>query len=92
MRQRISSTRSYKPTTIGLQRYLETTEDWMMICFKEDESNKRFYSVIKNANKFQMEFQVGKEIQVKHNTPTAAAKTLKRKQKQMQPDTETMAK
>ncbi len=76
---------SYKTTTIGLQRYLETTEDWMMVCVKEHESSKRLYSVMKEANKFKMEFQMGVEMQLQHNTPAETAKYLKKQQRRMQP-------
>lgn len=74
---------SYKTTTIGFQRYLATTEYWIKVCVKEQENGKWLFSVIKGANKFKKEFQVGDKINVKDNTPTEAAKYLK-KQKQMQ--------
>lgn len=48
---------SYKITTIGLQRYPETTEDWMMIYVREHEKNKKLYSVIKEAKKFKWNFK-----------------------------------
>lgn len=49
---------------------VETAED----CAKEHESSKRLYSVVKETNKFKMEFQVGEEIQVKDYTSNEAAK------------------
>lgn len=53
---------------------LENTEDWLMIYMKEYESSKSLYSLTKEANKVIMAFQIGAEIQVKHNIPTEAAK------------------
>lgn len=34
---------SDKNTTTGLQRYLETVGDWMMICVKAHERSKKLY-------------------------------------------------
>lgn len=90
-RELVQQELSYKLTTIGLQRYLETTEDCMMIRVKEYERNKKLYLVIKEANKFRREFQVGEEVKIKHNTPTAAAKNLKNESKCNVPNAETMA-
>lgn len=70
---------SYKLTSIVLQRYLETTKVCMMVCVKEYERNKEFYSFIREANKFKREFQLGEEVQINHNTLTAAGKNLKKK-------------
>lgn len=53
---------SYKT---GFQKYLEITEDWMIICVDENAMNKEHYSIKKqqHANKFKREFHVGKMCQ-----------------------------
>lgn len=51
---------SYKT---GFQKYLDITEDWMVICVDENEMNKEHYSINKGANKFKMDFHVVKMCQ-----------------------------
>ena len=36
---------TYKTTTIGLQKYLQTTKDWMMDLVKKHENSKKLYSI-----------------------------------------------
>lgn len=52
-------------------------------CVGENERRNKLYSVINETNKFN--FPVGVEMQVKYNTLSAVAKTLKMEAKQMQP-------
>lgn len=51
----------YKFTKIDHQRYEATAEDWMMICHKEHERDKKQNSVIKEANQLKREFHVNVE-------------------------------
>lgn len=53
----------------------------MIISVKEQEGNKNIYSIIKEANRFNIEFKIGENVQINHNTPTAEAKKLNKKNK-----------
>lgn len=52
-----------------------------MICAKEHECSKRYYSVNLEANNFKMKIQMCEEIQVKQNTQTEVGKCLKKETK-----------
>lgn len=59
----------YKSRTIGLQKLLEITEDWVIIYIKYHEIIENLYSIIKVENEFVREFQVNVEDQVNNNRP-----------------------
>lgn len=64
----------------------------MMISVKEYKINKANYPEIKEGIKFQKEFQVGKEMQMNHNTSIIVAKNIKKERKINVSNAETMAK
>lgn len=47
---------SYKTTTIDLQRYQTTTQDWTMRRLKAVERNNKIYFVINEANTLKADF------------------------------------
>ena len=49
---------TYKTTTIGLKKYLETNDDWMIQLVRKHEQAKRAHSVTKEANKFNTELNI----------------------------------
>lgn len=69
---------SYKTRNIGFQRYKQSTEDCMRICVKEYERSKVICSIIKKCKMLKIEFPVNEEVQVKHHTPSEAAKYFKK--------------
>ena len=72
---------SLKTATIGLQRYLETTKDWMLQLVNTHEETKRMHSVKKESSKFAVELSI--ETSMDDDLPSAIqAKNLKKKAKQ----------
>ena len=49
---------SYKLTIIGLHKYLQKTEDWMMKCVSSYESKKKLYSIKNKAEEFTKELDI----------------------------------
>ena len=68
---------SFKTTTIGLQRYLEVTQDWMMQEVSRHESCKTGNSITKKASKFMRELDMNREADILEEDPTKAAKEVK---------------
>ena len=48
-RSLIQTELTYKTTAIGLQKYLQTTKDWMMELVRKHENSKKLYSLTKKA-------------------------------------------
>ena len=72
---------SLKTATIGLQRYLETTKDWMLQLVNTHEETKRMHSVKKESSKFAVELNIETSMDV--DLPSSIqAKNLKKKAKQ----------
>lgn len=68
---------SYKTTTIGMNHYLEFTNDWMMQLVRRHEHNKKLHSISKEALKFENELNVTPINEVEGLTPTMVAKKVK---------------
>ena len=69
---------SVKTATIGLQRYIETTKDWMLQLVNTNEETKRMHSVKKESSKFAVELTI--ETSMDDDLPGAIqAKNLKKK-------------
>ena len=72
---------SLKTTTIGLQKYLETSKDWMLQLVNIHEQGKKMHSIKKESNKFASELNI--EATINEELPcTLQAKNLKKKAKQ----------
>ena len=52
-RSLIQTELTYKTITIGLQKYLQTTKDWMMELVKKHENSKKLYSIAKESRKYE---------------------------------------
>ena len=50
--------RSLKTTTIGIQKYLETTKDWMLHLVHIHEQSKNHHSIRKESTKFATELNI----------------------------------
>ena len=73
---------TYKTTTIGLQKYLQTTKDWIMELVRKHENSKRLHSIAKESRKYMREFNIKEQEELNHDlAPTKAAKEIKRKTK-----------
>ena len=53
---------SLKAATIGLQKYLETTNDWMLQLINIHEETKGIHSIKKESNMFVTELNIETEI------------------------------
>ena len=60
---------SYKTTTIGMQKYLTVSNDWMIQLVRQHEKNKKFHSIVKEARRFKREFELENENTVNENLP-----------------------
>ena len=54
---------TYKTSTIGLFRYLDLSQDWMMQRVFQHESRKKLHSVVKEGRKFANELDLDLEIE-----------------------------
>ena len=73
---------TYKTTTIGLQKYLQTTKDWMMELVKKHENSKKLYSIAKESRKYMRELNFEEqEEQNQDLVLTKGAKEMKQKAK-----------
>ena len=72
---------TYKTTTIGLHKYLQTTKHWMMKLVRKHENSKKLYSIAKESRKYMRELNI--EIQELNQdlAPAKAAKAMKQKAK-----------
>ena len=72
---------SLKTTTIGIQKHLETTKDWMLQLVNIHEQSKKLHSIKKESTKFAAELNI--EITIGSELPcTLQAKNLKKRGKQ----------
>ena len=73
---------SYETTTIGMQKYLTVSNDWMIQLIRQHEKNKKLQSIVKEARRFKREFELENENAVKEDIPaTKQAKHLKQCEK-----------
>jgi len=73
---------SYKTSTIGLCKYLESTQDWMLKLVNLHEQNKKLHSVTKESHKFSRELDL--DLQNDEAViPTVVAKKTKQKAKEL---------
>ena len=54
---------TYKTSTIGLYRYLDLSQDWMMQKVFQHESQKKLHSVVKEGRKFANELGMDLEVE-----------------------------
>ena len=73
---------SYKTSRIGLCKYLETTQDWMLKLVNLCERNKKFHSVTKKSRKFSRELELDLEND-EEVIPTVIAKKTKHNAKEL---------
>ena len=60
---------SYKTTTIGMQKYLTVSNDWMIQLVHQHEENKKLHSIVKEARRFKREFGLENENTVNEDLP-----------------------
>ena len=73
---------TYKTTTIGLQKYLQTTKDWMMDLVKKHENSKKLYSIAKESRKYMRELNIEEQEEQNQDLDlTKAAKEMKQRAK-----------
>ena len=49
---------SNKATTIGMQKYLTVSNDWMIQLVCQHEENKKLHSIVKEERRFKREFEL----------------------------------
>ena len=72
---------SYKTSTIGLCKYLENTQDWMLKLVNLHEQNKKLHSITKESHKFSRELELDLQND-EEGIPTVIAKKIKQKAKE----------
>ena len=72
---------TYKTTTIGLDSYLESSEDRMLHAVLQHEKKKKLHSVVKESKKFKFQLNMAQEEIDTNMKPTKAAKDIKKKAK-----------
>ena len=73
---------SFETTTIGMQKYLTVSNDWMIQSVRQHEENKKLYSIVKEARRLKREFEHENENAVNEDLPaTKQAKHLKQRAK-----------
>ena len=60
---------SYKTTTIGMQKYLAVSNNWMIQLVRQHEKNKKLHSIVKEARRFKREFELENENTVNKDLP-----------------------
>ena len=73
---------SFKTTTIGLNSYLESTDDWMLYVVLQHEKKKKLHSVAKESRKVKFQLHMALEEHGSNMTATKSAKEIKHKAKQ----------
>ena len=69
---------SYKTATIGMQKYLTVSNDWMIQLVRQHEENKKLHSIVRETKRFKREFELENENTVNEDLPaTKQAKHLK---------------
>ena len=72
---------TYKTTTIGLNRYLKSSEDRMLHAVLQYKKKKKLHSVVKESRKFKFELNIAQEEIDTNMKPKKAAKDIKKKAK-----------
>ena len=72
---------TYKTTTIGLNSYLESSEDRMLHAVLQHEKKNKLHSVVKQSSKFKFQLNMAQEKIDTNIKPTKAAKDIKNKSK-----------
>ena len=72
---------THKATTIGLNSYLESSEDRMLHAVLQHKKKKKLHSVVKESKKFKFQLNMAQEEIDTNMTPTKAAKDIKKKAK-----------
>ena len=65
---------SYKTTTIGLNTYLQASDDWMLTLVKNHETTKRLHSVVREAKSFMCNLSIkytNQEVPMQNAAKTA---------------------
>ena len=70
----------YKTITIGLQAYLDSTQDWMLQLANRHEKTKKVYSVSCQSKKFMTELELA-PIEMSETQPMKRANILKQEAK-----------
>ena len=68
---------TYKIAFIGLAKYLNMSTDWMMLCVKKHENNKKLYSIPKKANEYKYDIKLEGKRYDKDLSCTLAAKKFR---------------
>ena len=71
----------FKTTTVGLNAYLEQTEDPLLKLVYRHENSKKLYSAAKDARKFNGEFEVPDTTRIQQERVTLFAKRVKQETK-----------
>ena len=81
-RNLIQTELTYKTTTMGLHKFLQTTKDWMMELVRKRDDSKKLYSIAKESRKYMAELNIEEQEELNQDlTPTKAAKAMKQKPK-----------
>ena len=72
---------TYKTATIGLNSYLESSEDRMLHAVLQHEKKKKPHSVVKESRKFKFQLNMAQGEIDTNMKPTKAAKDIKKKAK-----------
>ena len=72
---------TYKTTTVGLNSYLESSEDRILHAVLQHKKKKKLYSVVKESRKFKFQLNMAQEEIDTHMKPTKAAKDIKKNAK-----------
>ena len=72
---------TYKTTTIGLNSYLESSEDKMLHDVLQHEKKKKLHSLVKESRKFKFQLNMAQEQIDTNMKPTKATKDIKKKAK-----------
>ena len=68
---------TYETTTIGLEKYIDSSNDWMLQLVKQHENSKKAHSVIKESEKYKRD--LGVEINIDEDLNcTKQAKIVKK--------------
>ena len=71
----------YKTTTIGLNSYLEPSEDRMLHAVFQHEKKKKLHSLVKESRKFKFQLNMAQEEIDINMKPTKGAKDIKKAKK-----------
>ena len=79
-RSLIQTELTYKTTTIGLHKYLQTSKGWIMEVARKHQNSKKSYSIAKESRKYTRELNIEVQEELNHDlAPAKAAKEMKQK-------------